>query len=98
MKETKTGRERNRQVNPQAGRLAAEKRERGFVKTTADDTYCMLLNENENDHFNFFSKINIYNCGGYNCFGSISVVRVTTFSSQTCRARLRLPVAADFSV
>lgn len=52
MKETKTGRERNRQVNPQAGRLAADKRKCGFVKTTADDTYCMLLNEN--DHLNFF--------------------------------------------
>lgn len=48
-----------------------------------------------------FSKINIYNCGRDNyiiCFGSVSVVRVTTFSSQTCRARLCLPAAADFSV
>lgn len=49
---------------------------------------------------NFFSKINIYNCGGYSyviCFGSVSSQSNNLFNSDL-QGRLCLPAAADFSV
>lgn len=101
MKETKTGRDRNRQVNPEAGRLAAEKRDRGFVKTTADDTYCMLLNENENDHLKLFFKnkyLQLWRLQWCYLFWVCICSQTNNLFKSDLQGRLCLPAAADFSV
>lgn len=91
----------DRQVNPEAGRLAAEKRDRGFVKTTAADTYCMLLNENENDHLKFFFKnkyLQLWWLQLCYLFWVCPYSQSNNLFKSDLQGRLCLPAAADFSV